>query len=143
MAHLFKSAVTLRIGGDDLIPDEITALVGASPTHTQYMGQQMIGPKTGIVRIAKSGLWRLCALDREPEDMDAQIKEILSQMTDDLAVWKTLATRFEIDLFCGLFLAAGNEGLSLSPQSLTALGERGVELSLDIYSGDDDDETST
>ena len=143
MAQLFKSVVAIRIGGDDLIPDEITALVGASPTHTQYMGEQTIASKTGTVRIAKSGLWRLCSLDREPEDMDGQIQEILSQMTDDLAVWKTLATRFEIDLFCGLFLAGGNEGLSLSPQSLKALGDRGIELSLDIYSRDDDDETST
>jgi len=142
MAHIQRSAVTLRIGGDDLIPDEITALVGVSPTHAQVKGQQIIGKKTGIVRIAKSGMWQLHAAVREPEDMDGQIQEILSQMTDDLAVWQNLASRFQIDLFCGLFLGVSNEGMTLSPKSLLALGARGIEMGLDIYSGNDDDEPS-
>jgi hypothetical protein len=33
-----------------------------------------------------------------------------------------------------------NEGMSLSAKSLTALGERGIELVLDIYAGDDEDD---
>jgi hypothetical protein len=143
MAHLQRSVVTLRIGGDDLVPNEISALLGASPTDAVVKGQEIIGRKTGKVRIAKSGLWRLHAKDREPEDMDGQIQEILSQMTNDLTIWKKIGSRFQIDLFCGLFLRTGNEGLTLSPQSLLALGARGIEMGLDIYSGDDDDETIT
>jgi hypothetical protein len=143
MAHLQRSVVTLRIGGDDLVPEEITALLGVSPTDAVVKGQEIVGRKTGRVRIAKSGLWRLHAADREPEDMDGQIQEILSQMTADLAIWKSIASRFQIDLFCGLFLRVSNEGLTLSPESLYALGARGIEMGLDIYSGDDDDETST
>jgi hypothetical protein len=134
MAHLQKSVVTLRISGDDLIPEEITTLLGASPTHAQIKGQEIVGRKTGKVRIAKSGLWRLCASDRKPEDMDGQIQEILNQMTSDLTIWQNIAKRFKIDLFCGLFLGSSNEGMMLSPQSLSALGVRGIELGLDIYS---------
>ena len=117
MAHLQRTVVTLRIGGDDLNPDEISALLGVPPIHAQVKGQQIIGKKTGKIRIAKSGLWRLCAKDREPEDMDGQIQELLSQMTTDLNVWQSLAKRFQIDLFCGLFLGGSNEGMMLSPQS--------------------------
>ncbi|MEW6155831.1 MAG: DUF4279 domain-containing protein [Verrucomicrobiota bacterium] len=144
MAQLHKSAVTLRIAGDDLIPDEITKLLGASPTHTQTKGDKIVGKKTGHVRIAKCGMWRLCASDREPEDMDGQIHEILSQMTGDLSVWQSITKRYHADLFCGLFMRVGNEGLTISAASLEALGARGIELGLDIYGGDDDDdETST
>ena len=75
--------------------------------------------------------------------MNGQILEILSQVTTDLAIWRSLASRFQIDLFCGLFLRTGNEGLTLSPESLYALGTRGIEMGLDIYSGDDDEETIT
>jgi|SRR6266567_5423665 len=142
MAHVQRSVVTLRIGGDDLIPDEITRLLGATPTHTQVKGEKIVGKKTGHVRIAKRGMWRLCAADREPEDMDGQIQEILSQTTGDLAVWRGIAEKHEIDLFCGLFLGGSNEGMTLSAQSLAALGERGIEIGLDIYSGHDD-ETET
>ncbi len=90
------------------------------------------------------GVWRLQATDREPEDMDSQIREILSQTTSDLAVWRSIAEKHKIDLFCGLFLGGSNEGMTLSPQSLLALGERGIEMGLDIYSGHDEvNETST
>ena len=143
MAQLQKSVVTLRIGGDDLVPDEITALLGVPPTDAVVKGQEIVGRKTGRVWIAKSGMWQLQAADREPEDMNGQIQEILSQVTTDLAIWRSLASRFQIDLFCGLFLRTGNEGLTLSPESLYALGARGIEMGLDIYSGDDDEETIT
>jgi hypothetical protein len=144
MAHVQKSVVTLRIGSDDLIPDEITRLLGATPTQTQVKGEKIVGRKTGHVRIAKMGVWRLHATDREPEDMDGQIQEILSQTTSDLAVWRSIAEKHEIDLFCGLFLSGSNEGMTVSAKSLAALGERGIEIGLDIYSGrDDENETST
>jgi hypothetical protein len=140
MAQLHKSAVTLRISGDDLIPDEITRLLGASPTHAQTKGDKIVGKKTGHVRIAKCGMWRLCASDREPEDMDGQIREILSQATDDLTVWQSITKKYHADLFCGLFMRVGNEGLTISSESLHALGARGIEMGLDIYRGDDDEE---
>jgi hypothetical protein len=143
MAQVQRSVVTLRIRSDDLIPDEITRLLGATPTHAQIKGEKIVGRKTGHVRIAKMGMWRLSANDREPEDMDDQIEEILSQTTSDLTIWRSIAEEHEIDLFCGLFLGVSNEGMSLSSKSLAALGERGIELALDIYSGNDEDEPST
>lgn len=143
MAHVQRSVVTLRIGSDDLIPDEITKLLGATPTQSQIKGEKIVGRKTGQVRIAKMGMWRLCAKDREPEDMDGQIEEVLNQTTKDLSIWRSIGEKHEIDLFCGLFLGVSNEGMSLSPKSLAALGARGVELALDIYSGGDGEEPST
>ncbi len=140
MAQLQKSIVTLRISGDDLVPDEMTRLLGAAPTHAQTKGERIVGRKTGHVRIAKRGMWRLRASDREPEDMDGQIHEILSRLTSDLAVWRDITKKHHADLFCGLFMRAGNEGLTISAQSLAALGARGIEMSLDIYGGDDEDE---
>ena len=144
MAQVKKSAVALRIAGDDLIPDEITKLLGASPTHAQTKGDRIIGMKTGHVRISKCGMWRLCASDRAPEDMDGQIHEILSQMTGDLAVWQSVTQKYHADLFCGLSMSGSNEGLTISAQSLAALGARGIEMGLDIYGGhDDENETNT
>jgi len=142
MAQLQKSAVTLRIMGDDLIPDVITKLLGVSPTHAETKGDKIVGKKTGHVRIAKSGMWRLCASDCEPEDMDRQVERILSQMTGDLNVWQSITKKYHADLFCGLFMRGSNEGLTISSQSLAALGARGIEMDLDIYAGDEG-ETST
>jgi hypothetical protein len=84
MAHLSRSVVSFRIGGDDLIPAEITALLGASPMESKTKGEKIVGSKTGAMRIAKTGMWILKASAREPEDMDGQIDELFGQMTDDL-----------------------------------------------------------
>ena len=123
----------MRISGDTLVPAEITQLLGAPPTESETKGQEIIGHHTGHRRIAKSGMWRLCAADREPEDMDAQIQELLGPLTSDLSVWQKIADTFDIDLFCGVFMGDTNDGLILSSKSLVALGQRHIELQLDIY----------
>ena len=132
MAEIHTSAVALRIIGDKLDPDEITKLLGAPPTIAEKKGDKITG-KTPGYRIAGSGMWRLSTRDRTPENIDGQIEEILGQLTPDLAVLRNIAKRFRTELFCGLFMDEGNEGLIISPKSLADLGARGIELQLDIY----------
>ncbi|WP_312786176.1 DUF4279 domain-containing protein [Stenotrophomonas indicatrix] len=131
------SLVTLRFFGSDLLPDEISALLGATPTASYHKGQELKGSQSGVVRVARTGSWRLDAERREPEDLEAQIFEILDQLTGDLAIWASLA-RFRPDLFCGLFMGSSNDGVSLSPRVLLALGQRGIELGLDIYDAEEE-----
>lgn len=141
MAAFDYSLVTLRFFGDDLQPDEITAMLGARPTAAHHKGQQLTGSQPGAVRSARTGSWRLSALRREPEDLEAQIFEILDQLTSDLAAWQSLEP-FRPNLFCGLFMGSGNDGVSLSPRALLALGQRGIELGLDIYDADEEERTA-
>ncbi len=137
MAQVQRSAATLRISGDDLQPAEITRLLGCEPSAAQTKGEQIIGRNTGSARIASTGMWRLVASKREPEDLDGQIAELLSKLTDDLNVWGSIAQTYQLDLFCGLFMGGSNEGLSISPESMAALGLRHIQLGLDIYGGDE------
>ena len=143
MACISRSAATFRIIGDDLVPDEITRLLGASATHAQKKGDKIVGKKTGNVRIARFGMWRLQASNCEPEDLDGQIRFIFDQLTDDPAVWKSFASRYKMDLFCGIFMERFNEGMELSPDSLLVLGSRGIKMALDVYGPISDDEATT
>ena len=132
MAHLQRAVATLRISGDELLPDEVSDLLGARPTVSHAKGQEINLP-SGRYSITKSGIWWLSAADTEPEDLDSQVDEILGQLTLDLTVWHDLGKRFDIDLFCGWFLGGSNEGVDISHQTLLALGERGIRLGVDIY----------
>ena len=143
MACINHSAVTLRIIGDELIPARITETFGVLPTHAVTKGDKIIGKKTGTVKTARSGMWQLKSLDREPEDLDGQIREILGQLTTDLNVWKSLASRYKMDLFCGLFMECSNEGMNLSPESLLELGSRGIKIGFCIYAPISDEEEIT
>ena len=134
MGGVNRTVATLRFFGDDLLPDEITSLLGRAPSKSETKGDEWHRPN-GTIRIANRGSWRLSAADREPGNLDAQVAELVAGLSDDLTVWADLTTRFRGDVFCGLFLEEGNEGISLSPQTLALLGARNLELDLDIYSG--------
>lgn len=132
VGRLSRSKAYLRIFGDAVDPDEITKLLGAAPTHAERTGEIVRSPN-GRERVVRRGNWRLEATDRQPEDLDAQIAEILRQLTNDLNCWRDLAERFDVDLFCGLFMSSTNEGIVLSPAALEALGVRHIKIGFDVY----------
>lgn len=138
MGVLNHSQATLRFFGDDLIPENLTALLGSTPTKACVKGEEIAGQWTGKMRIAKTGSWRLNADRREPEDLESQIFELLDKVSGDLTVWASLS-RFKPDLFCGIFMGSSNDGLPLPAKALLALGERGIALDLDIYDFDDEE----
>jgi hypothetical protein len=138
MAQIHHSAACLRIFGDDLIPEEITQTLRCTPTIAQRTGE-VIRYRSGRERVVKCGNWRLKAERAEPEDVNAQVRWLLSQVESDLNVWKSLVEKFDVDVFCGLFMQGSNDGMSLSPDVMALLGERGIHLALDIYSASDDD----
>jgi hypothetical protein len=128
-----RSIATLRVVGDDLVPEQVSTLLGCPPTTAHKKGEALFDEQTGAERIARIGMWRLKGSNREPENLDGQIEEILGKVTADLERWTALTTRFRVDLFCGLFMGGGNEGLGVSSGSLFALGRRGIELAIDVY----------
>lgn len=137
MGAIEYSKATLRIFGDDLIPEYVSNLLGGTATKSKK-GDKDVSKTSGKVQIAKTGSWHFQAKKREPEDLNAQIEVILSQLTSDLAIWEKLYQSYNVDMFCGLFMGNWNDGLSLSPEIMLALGQRRIVLSLDVYSGSDD-----
>ena len=119
--------------GDDLDPDKVSILLGQKPTRSEFKGDVHVGQVTGQKLVAKTGGWRLRASKNLDGDLDAQLVEILGMLTTDLAVWRDLTARFEVDFFCGIFLKTSNDGLSLKASTIQMLGERRLRLELDIY----------
>jgi hypothetical protein len=133
MAQLHRSVAALRISGEELDPAEITDLLGCAPTAGQRKGDVLTGGVAGRSRIAKFGMWSLEASAQEPGSLDTQITELLGRLTPSLEVWSSISQRYDVDLFCGFFMHATNEGLEVSAESLAALGRRGIVLGIDMY----------
>jgi hypothetical protein len=134
MAHLQRAVASLRVFGDDVVPAEISRLLGTLPTAAYAKGDSWHVP--GRVGVRGSGIWQLHAEVTEPESLDKQVSELLRRMTSDLGVWTALSNRFRVDLFCGWFMGSSNEGVEISPATMVALGSRGIALSVDIYGPD-------
>jgi len=135
---LSEARVGLRFRGDDLDPDEISQLLGCQPTRGQRKGEGRV-LASGKTVIAKTGGWQLDATIAKPGDLDAQVTELLSQLTTDLSVWSQLTARYAVDLFCGFFMEGGDEGLVVDASTLAELGARGIELGLCLYGPDSDE----
>ena len=93
----------------------------------------MPGFPIGQLETMKVGIWSIQAADSQPEDLDGQVQEILIRLTPDLGAWASLGSRFKLNLFWGLFMRKDNEGFLISPRTLLALAQRGIELDGDIY----------
>ena len=128
----------LRIVGDDLVPAEVSALLGCEPTKSHARGD-VLGPRWGT-RTASFGLWTLRTAETEPADIDAQVAEILSRLTGDKSVWAEIRSRYGLSLFCGWFMEDRNEGVFIEPATRAALGARGIALDVDLNRGDSDDD---
>ncbi len=130
------STAAIRFFGDDLVPDELSKLLGCQPTDACLKGGasdvgQLLPDGT---RVANSGRWILDAERKEPVDIDKQVTEILGKMTNDLNVWRDLRSKCStIDIFCGVFKSGEGDGIFLTASSLAALGQRGIDLAVDIY----------
>ena len=119
MAVVARSKVTLRISGDDLNPDDISRRLGTNPTTARTKGRR--------------GSWHLEAPERQPEDINGQVTGLLAQLTPDLSVWASVTAVWKVDIFCGLFMDTMNDGSSLSPEVMSALASREIEIGFDIY----------
>lgn len=137
MAGLARSVATLRIVGDTLVPAEVSALLGCEPTRSHALGD-VLSSRRIPARTADFGLWSLEAAEAAPADLDAQIAWILGRLPDDLRPWQRLGEQFHVSLFCGWFMHRWNEGVTITPASLRALGDRGIHLDIDLYGRDAD-----
>ncbi|MEQ7010404.1 DUF4279 domain-containing protein [Actinopolymorpha sp. B17G11] len=124
MAELARALAALRIAGEALVPTAITTALGCEPSRSWAKGDAWISH--GVTRTRRFGLWSL----------DAE-ETILGRLTSDEAVWRDLGARYTVDLFCGWFMERGNEGVTLGPETMLALGRRGIPLDVDLYGGDE------
>ena len=138
MGKIRHSKACLRIFGNDLVPEEISQILRCEPTVAQRTGE-VIRYQSGRERVVKCGNWRLDAVTEEPEDINGQVRSILSKVDPAPGVWEDLVQRFDVDMFCGLFMRHANDGFTLAPDVMVLLGERGIIIDFDIYAADRED----
>jgi hypothetical protein len=137
MSALEITEAAVRVWGADFDPNDVSTLLGMQPSRSHHKSD-IISGTAAKVRIAKMGEWRLQAPSRFDGNLDAQIVALLSQLPDDLAIWREVSERYSADIFCGLFMQTFNDGLSLEASTFKMLADRKLKLKLDIYCSTED-----
>lgn len=138
MGLINRCEASIRLFGDDLIPEEVCRLFGHFPSKAWMKGYQYT-TSSGATVLRKTGAWILDADLSETGDFDGQISQLLAQIPIGTDVWLELGNRFEIDIYCGCFMHGSSEVVAISPQSLLMLGERNIALSIEIYASFNDE----
>jgi hypothetical protein len=73
MASLRRSALTLRVLGDDLVPSEMSDLFGGLPASSYSTEEERAGEVSGQKSVAKPGNWLLRASPREPKTLTVRL----------------------------------------------------------------------
>jgi hypothetical protein len=126
-------SLAIRVIGDSLRVTEVTSILGCEPTDAREKGQAV--STSHFTTSAPTGVWSVKRLAHDG-DLNSAIIDLLSEMTSDTQKWSNLASRFRVDLFCGVFMRSLNQGFSISPKSMNALSIREITLSFDLYGCD-------
>jgi len=130
-----RFSITLRIYGEDLDPDRISALLGCPPTSSERKGVPVEIARGGI-RMPKRGRWLLeIESDQcdEDDDVGDGVKKLLAGLPSDPALWESLTKKYKVDIFCSIYLATDNRGFGISPEVSKMLADRSLEIGFDIY----------
>lgn len=142
MAAIARVRVSLRVFGDSLEPEEVSALLGRQPTRSHRKGDKTFRisstPKASgsIASTEPTGAWILDSGLSEKAEIEDHVEALLSPVSNDSDEWASLTSRFSASILCSVFLDQYNEGFELSPRLARSLADRGLVIAFDIYSGD-------
>jgi hypothetical protein len=126
--------ITLRIFGEQLDPDHISALLGCAPTTAERTGVPISSGRG--TRIPTKGRWSLTVESKDCyEDLDVEdgIKALLERLPSDNELWASLTSMYTVDVFCGIFVASSNRGFGVSSEASRLLSDRHLDIGFDLY----------
>lgn len=126
-----KLRVSLRIRGDALDPEFLTQQFGITPSRSARKGETLI--RQGRERMQETGVW-VYRLEVPPAtELGEAIGLLLEVFPEDSTLWGEITSAYTADVFCGMFLEDDHQSTVVGPEILTALGRRGLPISLDCY----------
>jgi Domain of unknown function (DUF4279) len=127
-------AVALCIYGKELDPYEVSALLGVKPTHAHKIGER----KSLKSPPYDKGAWILELRRFEPIDLDSMYEELLAPLPEDVLIWESLASRFEIRVDFAVHTDVGC-GFHISPRTMKLIASKQAEFHIDIHAYGDND----
>lgn len=124
-----ECGVCLAIYGEDLIPDEITKLLGCRPTDFHVKGEKK-GPRSPGFH---AGAWFLKVRGEPPNTIDVLTRRLLMMLPSDPDIWISLSERFGIQMRYGIHMSGWNKGAGLPRDLVERIAGLHADVELDIY----------
>jgi Domain of unknown function (DUF4279) len=127
------ASVSLDIYGDDLDPDEITQLLGLSPTYSHRRGDRLRPDGHSF----HAGAWlHQVKSDDVPGAPELALGYLLDRLPSDASLWARLVQQFEIRLNFRIGFTGWSKGFVLSAPTIQRAAVLGVRLEFDLYASE-------
>ncbi len=132
---------TLRIYHPELNPDEITALLGLSPSVAWTRGQEAYGWTKKPGNKAPSGGWLLSSRQKvKSNNAIAHLDWLLDQLAGTGSSLKALQDKgFMVDVVVGWHASSWNTTPALTPEVMRRLANKRLPIWFDVYLYDEED----
>jgi hypothetical protein len=122
-------AVSLDIHSFKRRPDQISKLLGLTPTRTWSHGDAI--PKTILKR--KSNHWILDAPCERTAPLSEQVDSLLEQVFPIAEKFASLPKEAKVQLFCVVYDHERSVVLGFSEQAIAKIAALGAEINIDYY----------
>jgi hypothetical protein len=125
--------VSLRLTGDGVEPDEVTAALGLEPTYSARKGDHFRQNPRYMVH--RSNIWTHSVTADSNVPFEEQIPSLLDQLEARSVALDDLLDRADVEaeLFLGFSSGDGQGGTFFPPGLLSRIGALGLALDLDLY----------
>jgi hypothetical protein len=128
-----ETFVSLQLFGNDLVPEEVSRLLGLQATESAVRGSKTVAP-SGKIRVAPTGRWilesrgKICSTDAE-----RHVKWVMDQLDATGLMPINIPGVSRATIYCFWLSATGNGGPQFSPAVLGRLAKYQLPLGFDIY----------
>ena len=133
------TALSARVASRSVSAGDISKWVGASPTRAAEAGEA-ISPRSPLAGVHDSAF----CIYQSPLAASASIQEHFAWLVGFLQGLKSrplpIPEGIQIDVRLGFSSSAGQGGFALSAAELSLLGDLGVQLNVDLYPPDAEDD---
>ena len=135
-ATCVKTFAWLRVMSEGLEPDDVTAILGLTPSRVQRRGEL---PRPTAKRPLEKGGWFLESVDHvESRDARRHLDWLLERLRDKADAIAQLKAQGNLVDLCIRWDSVGHGGPTLDPRQMTELGALDVELWFDVYFAGED-----
>lgn len=125
-----ETNVAICIYGEELIPEEVSELLGLNPTHAHRKGDRK---KPSSSHVFKTGVWIFELRGGAPKGPEELTVALLDRLPPTESVWTELASRYRVELRYGLHLNSWNRGFDISQRVVEKIAEIHATVGFDIY----------
>lgn len=134
-------SASLSVTDEELVPEQITNLLGVQPTESQTKNIPLLRADGSVRRIPRFGRWsRILKAEQTDEwDVAEVVRMLFSGLPDSQDTWHQIAKKGKVCISLGLSVSTGSQDFAFDSDLIKMLADRSAAVWFDVYRETEDE----